>query len=129
MTDGKFGEFEDLLVIAAEELRPIALELRKVILEIDPGACEVVRIGDKAATYGLGPKKMSEGYCHIIPYKSWVNLGFYQGAHLPDPESRLEGTGKNMRHVKISSIEDIHQPAIKSLIQAALKERTEALNA
>lgn len=128
MKDKKFGSFEDLIELAEEGLRPIVRKLRVVIMEIDPSACEVIRIGEEAATYGLGPKKMSEGYCYIMPHKSWVNLGFFQGAHLTDPETILEGTGKNLRHVKIRSIEQADDPAVRALIDAALVERRNALS-
>lgn len=127
MVDEKFGSFDDLLDIAENSLRPIVKELRRLILGVDSTACEVVRVGDKAATYGIGPKKMSEGYCYIRPYKSWVNLGFYQGAHLSDPEALLEGTGKNLRHLKIRSPEEARHPAVKELIESALSERRDAL--
>ena len=119
--------FDDLLEITPEALRPIALELRKIILEIHPEACEVVRLGDRASTFGVGPKKMSEGYTYILPHKSWVNLGFYKGAHLQDDHNLLEGTGKNMRHVKIRLMEDANQPGIKELIKIAWDERRTAL--
>ena len=55
---------------------------------------EVVRLGDRAATYGVGPKKMSEHFCYIAPQKYYVNLGFMYGADLPDPNGLLEGSGK-----------------------------------
>ena len=64
-------------------MRPIAIRLREVVLTVHPQAVEVVRLGDRAATYGLGPRKMSEGYCYVLPHTRWVNLGFYKGAGLP----------------------------------------------
>lgn len=128
VNDKKFGTFDDLLEITEEKLRPVAIRLREVILALDSNACEVVRLGDKAATYGLGPKKMSEGYTYILPYKNWVNLGFYKGAVLTDANGLLEGTGKNMRHVKTYSIEDAERPEIKELLKLALEERKIALN-
>lgn len=127
MHDKKFGTFQDLLKITENELCPIAIQLRAIILELDPNACEVVRLGDKAATYGIGPKKMSEGYVYILPYKKWVNLGFYKGAILTDKNGLLEGTGKSMRHIKMYSIEDTNRPAIKELLKLALAERKNAL--
>jgi len=127
MSDKKFGTFEDLLEITGKELRPIAIRLREIILELDPNACEVVRLGDKAATFGIGPKKMSEGYTYILPYKNWVNLGFYKGALLTDKNGLLEGTGKNMRHIKTHSIEEANRPEIKELLKFALEERKAAL--
>lgn len=128
MANTKFGTFEDLLGITEAKLQPIAIRLREIILELDSNACEVVRLGDKAATFGIGPKKMSEGYAYILPYKNWVNLGFYKGASLADKSALLEGTGKNMRHIKIHSIEDANKPEIKELLQLALKERKNAFN-
>ena len=128
MDNKKFGTFEDLLEITEMELRPIAIRLREIILECDPNACEVVRLGDKAATFGVGPKKMSEGYAYILPYKSWVNLGFYKGALLTDTNGLLEGTGKNMRHIKTHSIEDANRPEVKELLKLACAERKNALN-
>jgi hypothetical protein len=127
MAEARFGTFEDLMAAAVPEMRPIARRLREIIAEIDPEAVEVVRLGDGAATYGLGPKKMSEGYAYIMPYKQWVNLGFYMGATLPDPAAIMEGTGKKLRHVKVRSVEDAGRPAIRALIEAALAERNQAL--
>lgn len=127
MAETKFGTFDDLLETAAESFRPIMVSLKKIILEIDPNATEVVRLGDRAATFGVGPKKMSEGYCYIMPHKSWVNLGFYKGAHLDDPNGLLEGTGKSLRHIKIRSSEDVVQAGVRKLIEDAFEERKTAL--
>ena len=55
---------------------------------------ETVRLGDNAATYGVGPKKMTDGYASIMPMRGYVNLGFYQGAVLADPERLLEGKAR-----------------------------------
>jgi hypothetical protein len=41
------------------------------------------------------------------------------GADLPDPEGLLEGGGKLLRHVKIRSLEDLEQPALRNLIEEA----------
>ena len=127
MSKTQFGTFDDLLQITEESQQATATYLREIILSIDPDACEVVRLGDRAATYGLGPKKMSEGYAYILPHTSWVNLGFYKGANLPDPAQILQGTGKKLRHVKIRTIDEADNPAIQTLLLAALAERREAL--
>ncbi len=121
MSKVQFGTFEDLLQITEESLRPIAIALREVIVTTDPNACEVVRLGDRAATYGVGPRKMIDGYAYILPYKRWINLGFYQGVNLADPEGLLEGTGAKMRHVKIRSIDDAKQSPIRVLIKGAFE--------
>lgn len=120
------GSFAELLALTPTELQPVAERLRSLILAIDPDACEVVRLGERSATYGVGPKKMSEGYVYILPHRKWVNLGFYQGVYLSDPESLLQGTGKKLRHIKVASQADAEQPALADLIRAALAERRQA---
>lgn len=127
MVETQFGTFDDLMALAGSDMQPIARRLRELILGVDPDSVEVVRLGDRAATYGVGPKKMSEGYAYIMPQKNWVNLGFYQGAVLPDPEQLLEGTGARLRHVKIRSIADAGQTAVRDLLVAALAERRTSL--
>ena len=123
MAKAKFGTFDDLLQISEEALRPIANALRETMFEVDQNTCEVVRLGDRAATYGVGPRKMIDGYAYILPYKKWVNLGFYQGVDLADPKGLLEGTGAKMRHVKIRSVDDAKRPEVRDLIKAALAMR------
>lgn len=123
MAETKFGTFAELLEITEVPLRPIVNQLRKLIIQIDPNTVEVVRLGDRAASFGVGPKKMSEAYVYVLPHKSWVNLGFYKGALLSSESKLMEGTGKSLRHIKIRSLEDSNKAEIKALIKLAVKER------
>lgn len=123
----RFGTFEELMSDTVEQMRAVARHLREVIFDLDPGAVEVVRLGDRAATYGVGPRKMVEGYAYVLPQQTWVNLGFFQGAALPDPEQLLEGSGARMRHVKVGSAEKADEPALRALLRAARAERLAAL--
>lgn len=123
----RLGTFDDLLAIAKEPLRPIMSKLRETILAVHPEACETVRLGDRAATYGLGPRKMIDGYAYVMPQSEWVNLGFFQAASLHDPGGLLEGSGAKMRHVKVRSIADADRPEIRELVAAAVAERIRAL--
>lgn len=127
MAETRFGSFEDLLEITKEPMRPVAAALRSMVLSVHPDAVEVVRLGDRAATYGVGPKKMSEGHTYVLPYDSWVNLGFYRATDLPDPHGLLEGSGAKMRHVKVRSVDEAAHPALRELVAAALAERRESL--
>jgi len=121
MSNAARGTFEELLNGTVPELAAIARRLREAIFAVDPAAVETVRLGDNAATYGVGPKKMTEGYAYIMPMRGYVNLGFYQGASLED--ARLEGTGKGLRHVKIRSLDEASNPALRGLLAAALAAR------
>ena len=123
MTKAKVGTFEDLLEMTEEALRPVVTALREVVFEVDPGTCEVVRLGDRAVTYGVGPRKMLDGYAYILPHKRWVNLGFYQGVELADPSRLLEGTGAKMRHVKVRSVDEAGRVAVRVLVRGALECR------
>ncbi len=55
----------------------------------------------------------------IAPQSDHVNLQFYLGTSLADPTGRLEGTGKNLRHVKIHHAKDLKEPAVKAIVRSA----------
>jgi hypothetical protein len=117
------GTFAELLPGVEPGLAAIARRLRAMIRDVDANAVETVRLGDHAATYGVGPKKMTDGYAYIMPMRGYVNLGFYQGAVLADPKQLLEGTGKGLRHVKIRTLAEADRPAVRALVAAALAQR------
>lgn len=48
-------------------------------------------------------------FAYLKTAKSYVTLGFDNGASLDDPERMLEGEGKNMRHIKIRNAEEINE--------------------
>jgi hypothetical protein len=57
------------------------------------------------------------GYVNV--FTSHVNVGFFQGASLPDPARLLQGTGKFMRHVKLKPGTAANSAALRRLIEAA----------
>ena len=117
------GTFDELVAGVEPDLAAIARRLRAMIRAGDVNAVETVRLGDNAATFGVGPKKMTDGYAYIMPMRGYVNLGFYQGAMLADPKRLLEGTGKSLRHVKIRSLIDANRSPVRALVVAALARR------
>jgi hypothetical protein len=117
------GSFAELLAGVEPDLAAIARRLRAIIRAVDANTVETVRLGDNAATYGVGPKKMTDGYAYIMPMRGYVNLGFYQGAMLADPERLLAGTGKGLRHVKIRALAEANRPAVRALLAKALARR------
>ncbi len=117
------GTFAELLAGIEPKLAAIARRLRAMIRDVDANTVETVRLGDHAATFGVGPKKMTDGYAYIMPMRGYINLGFYQGAVLADPSRLLEGTGKGLRHVKIRSVTEADRPAVRALVAAALARR------
>ena len=67
------------------------------------------------------PKRRA-AFAYVNAFKSHVNLGFYQGASLEDPQGVLTGGGKRMRHVKLSPSISIDEKALRSLIDAAYRD-------
>lgn len=122
----RFGTFAELIAPVSEPQLSIIQQLRDLIYKLDPDTTEVVRMGDNAATYGIGPRKTKEGYCYLMPHKKWVNLGFFSGGLLDDPDGLLEGTGKKLRHIKVRSSSEVGTDAMQALILAAIAERKAA---
>src|SRR5215510_15895126 len=67
-----------------EVMRSCGDDVRELLHDGHPTAC----VGDAAFAYANA-------------FKTHVNVGFFRGAVLADPDGLLEGTGKFMRHVKI----------------------------
>jgi hypothetical protein len=59
--------------------------------------------------------------CYYMAGKNHITLGFIRGASLPDPEGLLEGTGKNLRHVKIKSVDDLNRKGLRDLLKSAAR--------
>lgn len=121
-------EFRD--IVALQPQHAALLEaIRSLVLRLHPDGVEVSRPGDRAVSWGLGPRKMSEAYAYAMPFRAHVNLGFYRGAHLPDPDGLLKGTGKALRHVSLRHAEEVGSPALASLVAEAIEEQKRFLAA
>jgi hypothetical protein len=94
-----------------EVMRKCGDEVRELLHDGCPTAC----LGDAAFAY-------------VNVFTSHVNVGFFQGASLPDPARLLQGAGKFMRHVKLKPGTAANAAALKRLIDAAyldIKARVE----
>ena len=120
--------FEELSTGREPDIVEIATALRNLIFELHPETVEVVYPGYNSSNFGVGPKKNSEGYAYVMFHKKHVNLGFYFGVDLPDPKNILEGTGKKLRHVKVKSIAQAADSAVRELLKAAIAERKAVFN-
>jgi hypothetical protein len=94
-----------------EVMRKCGDEVRELLHDGCPVAC----LGD--APFG-----------YVNVFTSHVNVGFFQGAALPDPARLLQGSGKFMRHVKLRPGAVANVAALRALIDAAyadIKARVE----
>ena len=62
------------------------------------------------------------GVRHVNVFTSHVNVGFFQGAALPDPARLLQGTGNFMRHVKLRPGRAINAAALSRLIETTYSD-------
>lgn len=109
---------QDLIKDNSPEAQQLALDLRDLVARLVPQAREKVYKGWGVLDFQLGGKR---DFLTIGPQKKYVNLYFMRGTDLPDPAHLLEGTGKNMRHVKIKSAKDLQNKALHTLIKTASK--------
>ena len=118
-TVGGNGSFDDVIAAASPEIQALARAARALLADVMPGITEVPWARQKIAGYGVGPKKMSQHFCYIAPFKKHLNFGFMYGAHLPDPQNLLEGKGADLRHVKIRNAADLEDEGLRALIAEA----------
>jgi hypothetical protein len=88
-----------------EAMRKCGDEVRELVHDGCPVAC----LGDVPFAY-------------VNVFTSHVNVGFFQGASLPDPAHLLQGTGKFMRHIKLKPGTPTNAAALNALIDAAYSD-------
>ena len=107
-----------------EEIQTISRELRAIARRTMPGAHEFLYYD--AINYSLSNSPL-ERICYIRPLEKRVTLGFFFGRQLDDPHHLLQGTGKQMRHIKVRALEDTKNPAFEELVKAAWADGTDAV--
>lgn len=92
-------------------LRQCGDDVREVMHDGCPTAC----VGDAAFAY-------------VGVFKTHVSVGFFHGSALPDPDGVLQGSGKYMRHVKITPGLDVGA-SLETLIGSAYRDIVSRLDA
>ena len=85
-----------------ETMRDCGSDVRELLHDGHPTAC----VADAAFAY-------------VNVFTSHVNVGFFRGAAIADPQGLLEGTGKSMRHVKLRPQGRVDSKALTALIEGA----------
>lgn len=112
-------ELLDLLKPYDRGIQELTIALRQIVLEELAPCCEyIVEVYIVSLLYGP-THRMKDGICYIGVIKDHVNLGFIRGSELSDPQKIMEGTGKQMRHIKIRNVSDLLRPAIRAYLQEA----------
>lgn len=93
-----------------EVMRECGDDVRELLHDGHPTAC----VGDAAFAY-------------VNAFKAHVNVGFFRGAEIADPEGLLEGSGRFMRHVKLRPDRGVDATALLKLIETAYTDMKERL--
>lgn len=88
-----------------ERLRRCGPDVRELMHDGHPTVC----VGDAA-------------FAEVNAFTAHVNLGFFLGARMDDPEHLLEGTGRFMRHVKLRPAQAIDGAALERLVERAYRD-------
>lgn len=92
-------------------MRACGDDVRELLHDGQPTAC----VGDAAFAY-------------VDAFRAHVNVGFFRGAEIADPDGLLEGVGKFMRHVKLGPARDVDTTALRKLIQIAYTDMKGRVN-
>jgi hypothetical protein len=96
-------------------LKAVIAALRARINSLVSDATEFVN------PWGLPTFQTKEPFAYFMVAKKHVTLGFLYGNSLPDPHKLLEGTGKDLRHVKLRTADDLDRQGVDQLILTAAR--------
>jgi hypothetical protein len=108
---GHSGELGAIARHWFEIMRNCGDDVRELLHDGHPTAC----VGDAAFGY-------------VNAFRAHVNVGFFRGAEIADPDCLLEGTGKFMRHVKLRPESEVDATALQTLIKTAYADMKRRLN-
>lgn len=97
------------------KLQEIVGGLRELVREVVPEAAETVN------PWGIPTFELDGPICYFMVAKKHVTFGFPRGTSLTDPHGLLEGTGKDMRHVKLRNVEDLRREGLRELVEEAVR--------
>ena len=87
--------------------------VRKLVFQLDCDVREEVK-------YGGILFACEQPFCGLFAYTHHVTLELGEGAQLPDDFQVLEGQGKQRRHIKLRSPEDIHHKHVEHYLLLAV---------
>jgi hypothetical protein len=86
-------------------MRDCGDDVRELLHDGHPTAC-----ADEAA------------FGYVNAFSRHVNVGFFRGAQIADPDGLLEGSGRFMRHVKLEPGREVDAAALERLIATACRD-------
>ncbi len=118
MRNSKGKTIEEIVGKLSPKQKELAVKLRSIISKTIPDVVIKVKWGN--IVYSLNGKDI----VWLLFYETHVDLGFFRGAEL---DSKLfEGTGKDLRHIKIKDERNMPESEIRKLLKTAAELEKDA---
>ena len=115
-------ELDQIIAKQSPEMAKLTREVLAKLRPRFPGAVEMVYDKKRGMVVGFCPDDRASNVINSIGvYSRWINLYFFEGDSLPDPDGILQGTGSIVRNIRLTSAHDLDRPPVKLLMAEALK--------
>jgi len=116
------AKVEKFLLALPESKQQNALLLREIFLSCSQHITESIKWNN--LTYSCNG---DIAFIYTFKQVAYLNIGFFKAVQLTDPKNRFEGTGGNMRHIKITTEKDIPVAQLKKWIKESITLNSKAL--
>jgi hypothetical protein len=96
------SQVSEYITQAPREQKNIMETIRSLVHETIAGTTEEFKWSRPVFSAG-------KDFAYLKTAKAYVTLGFFAFEKLSDPDQLLEGTGKDMRHIKIKKADQINR--------------------
>lgn len=102
------------------EVQELALHGRAFLWDMLQPVCEIFWDATNAVCSGFTyTGRTTDNFVNLAVYSDHVTLIFPWGVRLLDPEARLKGEGKQVRHIRMKGMATLEEPYILDLIRQA----------
>lgn len=108
------ADLENWYADLGQDQRDMAMELREIVFAQGEELREELK-WNQPCFFG------NSMVCYIQKAKGHITLGFGKGTELADPEGLLQGSGNQMRHVKLPIAGHLNRDALSKLISNAIQ--------
>ena len=123
------AQIKTFLAKYSPEVRTQLQSARTHLRKLFPRGYELVYDNYNALVFGFSPaERSSEAFLSVAGYPRWVNLFFLRGVDLKDPERLLQGSGSQVRSIRLESAGQLLEPAVQALIAQAIEPHRKALD-
>jgi hypothetical protein len=109
-------EIKAYLEALPEPTRALVLKLRHAVRKVDQSLSESI----SAWGYVTFSTPSVYGLLTVVPHEMHANVQFANGAALAEHFRQMEGTGKNLRHIKFPYDKPLDAALLTTAVQASL---------